>query len=649
MPPKLKPTCFSIVKCPLKNIVIDKKMLKEVENAITRVNQIVSLTYQFLNSYLVHCYKNKIEFPKLDETLIRFIIHSLTYKDNELGPKPDCNPERDSVHNYLWEHFINNIYHESDIECRSHLIQCLLFEETGIMTNIENNVREHFVDYVNKLVNAYFDVKGQINVINKSRISKEIKKERRDKVYKEAWIVKNDIKSIDEDFISDEVHHRWIKKIRKNIIPEHRYPFEDHVKNVTYDVKIDPIAYLPSLYYIVEQLQKINNERREENRINGKDNNNEIKLFQVIPQRTDNVLKHINIDTSVLLELAKGREEYRRWSGTPLRDYDKCRIWENFINLHDKIFKRKLKKYLFNYSIKTDGISVCISFVKKDKDDPDKPQTTKNEKAEIHYIEDSIISDKMKNKTVVAIDPGTSDLIHCATLKNNECSKYRYTYAQRQTETRHYKYEEIRRNLREQPYNGTPVKEIEKPLTNFNSKSLDGFDAYCKKKNEISFQLREFNQMKIHRKLNLNAYINRQKSESSMLRNFSAKFGPAENCLILFGDWDCSTYKWKGRAKAISSNLKYVFKKNGYQIRMINEYNTSKICNACGKKCVKHIRDDGTEVWGLLRCTNTDNCQKYHNYHNRDTNACRNMLKIFDALEKGEGRPKIYTKPPQRN
>ena len=45
-----------------------------------------------------------------------------------------------------------------------------------MITNINNNIQEHFIDHLNKYVNIVFDVKKQRDEITKANRDKELRK-----------------------------------------------------------------------------------------------------------------------------------------------------------------------------------------------------------------------------------------------------------------------------------------------------------------------------------------------------------------------------------------------------------------------------------------------------------------------------------------
>ena len=66
------------------------------------------------------------------------------------------------------------------------------------------------------------------------------------------------------------------------------------------------------------------------------------------------------------------------------------------------------------------------------------------------------------------------------------------------------------------------IIEWETELSKYNRKSLDieQFKEYCIKKNEMNYHLSNFYEKQLYRKLKLNGYWNRLKSEQKLLNQF---------------------------------------------------------------------------------------------------------------------------------
>jgi hypothetical protein len=133
---------------------------------------------------------------------------------------------------------------------------------------------------------------------------------------------------------------------------------------------------------------------------------------------------------------------------------------------------------------------------------------------------------------------------------------------------------------------GHNVKELETVLSQYNKKTsnYDSFKDYITQKNKLNYLLYSHYENKLFRKLKLNIYINTQKSESKMIKNFKKKFGNPENTICVMGDFDKSNNHMKGIEPVICKRFRRLFRNAGYTTYLINEFRTSKLCNYCHKE-----------------------------------------------------------------
>lgn len=197
----------------------------------------------------------------------------------------------------------------------------------------------------------------------------------------------------------------------------------------------------------------------------------------------------------------------------------------------------------------------------------------------------------------------------------------------------------------------TSIKELETLKSYDNKRSIDieKIKIIAKENNEINKMLLESYKMKIYRKLRLNIKINTQKSESNMIKNFSKKMGSKNETMIIIGDYNSGSYNMKGLEPAICKKIRTIFGNAGYECYLIDEYNTSKLCNECEEELSKFLKRKSSNpkksneeelVSGILRCQSSTH--KSEIYHNRDKNAVKNMLKITETLISTKERPKKY-------
>jgi Ethanolamine utilization protein EutJ (predicted chaperonin) len=180
--------------------------------------------------------------------------------------------------------------------------------------------------------------------------------------------------------------------------------------------------------------------------------------------------------------------------------------------------------------IRTDGISICIIFIIVDKNGKPLPKTIQNnnnkEDETIKYIEKATITEELKSKKIVVADPNFSDWLYCGSKnKDGELKTFRYTQNQRRLETKLKKYNNIIDKVNK--ITEKTIKEHETILSKLNSKTCnyDKFKEYIIEKNKLNIILFDHYQQTFFRKLKLNRFINTQKSESKLVKNFSKKFG----------------------------------------------------------------------------------------------------------------------------
>uniref|UniRef100_A0A6C0AEZ4 Uncharacterized protein n=1 Tax=viral metagenome TaxID=1070528 RepID=A0A6C0AEZ4_9ZZZZ len=501
----------------LQNIILNPSILHIIDNLVTRTNKIIIHAYQFIKLYLSFLYQNNTKFPSIDKKFISHVFKVITIrKSNSGGYSEDKMPEQlKLLSSFYQQHYINTLYKNEAIYYDK-LPHILAYEAIDMVTNINNNIQQNFINHLNKYVNIVFKLKEKISEITKNNKDKIIRKELHKNLYQEFYYIKQDLCSFNKDYISDIKYHNWINEQKLKLFPN-KNKF-DH-DSIHYDLKSNTQDYLISMFYILEQFEIFNKH-------NENTDTKEIRLFNVLPLRTNIISKHITIDTCGLIsnfietDIAKNLSNYKK-------DNNQFNLWNRFFKLNHKSLKKN--KYTFNFMIKTDGISVSILFIKLDKNNIPLKKSFKNNTDNFDYIEQVEITQDIKNKKVICIDPGYSDIIYCgAKNEKGDLQTFRYTQNQRRLETKSKKYNKIIEEINtETKISNKSIKEIETKLSKLNSKTInfEKFYKYCIKKNKLNSKLYQHYQQRIFRKLKLNRFINSQKSESKMLNNFKNKFG----------------------------------------------------------------------------------------------------------------------------
>ena len=125
-----------------------------------------------------------------------------------------------------------------------------------------------------------------------------------------------------------------------------------------------------------------------------------------------------------------------------------------------------------------------------------------------------------------------------------------------------------------------------------------------------------------------------------MIQKFKKKFGKLENVVIGFGDWNNSHFM-KGREPTKGIGMRKLFRRNGYDVFLVNEFRTSCFCSyGCEKinqyreTVLRSSGESGTfELYGLYKC---ETCKILWN---RNVNSSLNIHDIVESELNGDGRP----------
>ena len=140
------------------------------------------------------------------------------------------------------------------------------------------------------------------------------------------------------------------------------------------------------------------------------------------------------------------------------------------------------------------------------------------------------------------------------------------------------------------------------------------------------------------------------------MNNFKEKYGDKLGTIVCFGDFEQKKHmKFKEPTKG--KGMRKLFRQNGYEVFLVDEFRTSKMCSRCMEgECEKFMkrknprpyRDEMILVHGLLRCKNECGYEHQPSYWNRDCNASINIYRIAKSAVEGKERPE-YLKRSHQN
>jgi hypothetical protein len=630
------PDKYRCIKLPIQKILksdLPIDVLERINDAVSRTNIITTNSYFLLRLWVLQKYHNNREIPIITEDTIRMSMKSLVKAS--AGPKPKGNNLA------LLQEFQNIGNSIFTLQDGKNLSAILDYYATTMITAIENNIKMHFIDYIKRFVNSYFK-----NIYQNELQNKEFKKQ----FYKELQQVKNDIINDAEILTCDEKYHNWLNDNRYKIVPE------NYDTSYFYDIKVNPQKYLKHMIFMNLQLEEMNT-----------------KMFQFFPLQTHLIPRHIQIDTKSLVELLIDTDKKQYFDNI---ETNKEKLWNTFFKLHH------MNKYVFDYTIITDGYSVSLRFlhtdfvneerIKKDKmkngkklmkgltdeekeikkqekqvqqnklkeenrkrrelEKKEKKETKKEVLHEFPYI-DEVSKDFLYGKHLF-IDPGKRSLL---TIMDDDGNYFSYTNKQRIKETKRIKYSSLLKNYKDKQH----ITEIENTLSLFNSKTCDikNFKEYIKEKLKVNDAIAKLYQNEKFRKYKWYSYINTKRTEDNMLNKIENKYG--KDIKIIIGDWSIG----KQMRNFISTpNLAIKRKLNTrFEVYNIDEFRTSCLNYKTEELCNNLYLPDKKNIERKMHSILTFKMEnKRKGCINRDKNGCKNIQKVFNHyIETGE-RPEKY-------
>jgi hypothetical protein len=621
---------FKGIKISLKSVLKHPDInLPKITNAVIKCNKIVIQVLMFMKLFLLDHYDKHNTLPIINDEFINSCMKILcNEKATGRPPKQEIKELKEKLNAFYKTDFQPLIQNENlDY---THMNTILDYLTIDILTMYENNIKFHYVEYVERYVNVVWKKNFIVSKIRKMNITQKEKEQRVNNLCSQLRKIKTDLLNVTEgskNYKSHTMYHTWINQQKQSITPN-KSTYKKN--NIVYDLMCSPFDYFHCMIAMMKHVEK-----------------EEQTISNVFPMRSEIIPKHIRLDTTTLVHLLmtkkQGIKSEYLTKGNLKRNENK--IWEFFFRTEQKTFHKKY--YEFHHMIETDGISCSLLLLRKDLIGKRLPMMKKGLSSET-YIDELTDYTQLQNKKIVSIDPGLCDLIYCVDSDNKDANKFRYSQDQRKKETKKKKYSKIQLKLKREKINGKTIIEWETELSKLNRKSLTitKFKEYIQKKSEINGLLFAFYEKYIFRKLRLQSYRNTKKSEQKMINNFKRIFGNETDVVVCFGDYEQKQHmKFKEATKG--KGMRTLFRNAGFQTYLVDEFRTSCRCSKCEigickktlvRKNPKPFRSGNVLVHGLICCKN--GC----GYWNRDVNGATNIYKIaYNAINNKE-RPSYLSR-----
>lgn len=222
------------IKDNIKNVIRDPNILPKINTLVYNVNKIVIHAYHFLKFYCIHSYDTYKDVPLIDRKFIGYIFDVLAQRQKKCGGSHSKDVDTDAadrltkknISSFYNEHYIKTIKtfkHVEDIMYYDKLSYILAYEAKDIVTNVNINIQEHFIDHLYKYVNIVFEVEKKKQII-KCCPDKTKRTELYKELYAEIDQIKTDLTSFDA-FVSKPIYHSWIIAQKAQLYPSTKTSF----------------------------------------------------------------------------------------------------------------------------------------------------------------------------------------------------------------------------------------------------------------------------------------------------------------------------------------------------------------------------------------------------------------------------------------
>lgn len=638
---------YKTIKCSLKSIIKDENLIKQLNDEVLKVNEIVTRTYLFIKQYTLYLRENKQALMDVtDFDFISMSMRTICINDKKGANMSDVNKKLLEKLGKFYDEEFSKIYTE---KCNAvGLSQILNFTKMQMTTAYTNNIVMNYQKYLKSYLISMFLEKNkkEYEKIKDKNTRKAYVKNIANKVMVSiSDIFCGRVSGTFGDMKSEEEYKELVITNKDKFLPSN---IDFSEKGLLNDLEKNPTRYFEKMINMCTELEK-NNKR----------------LFACFPLRTSLVPSNIDLDTMSLITLfitPKNEDENNEKQGISklLKDniiIFRDRIWSTLVDLNRKQFKWN-KNYEFDHHIQTDGINATILFAHKDMKGIELRQQKDCNKDVYKYVDkmgmvegindETLMKEeitKMCEKyTILLLDPGKNPdlLFMCNYDENRKNIKYmKYTTKQRIHEMQTIKNRNTLKKYKKEKNMG----EIEKKLSEISNKTCDyeKFKKYMKTKSEVDIILKPLYEKEFIRKLKLRSYINKLRSESKLVNNIKNKFKEnKKEIIIMYGDWSRTT-QMRGIISTPCIGIKRRLSED-FKIMDINEFRTSCLDNKTldknfnAKVTTKNGKVKNLHAVLVSTISKTHNGNTIKRFQNRDRNSVLNMVNIIEYYKKNGKR-----------
>lgn len=572
------------IKCALTSVLRNKEEAKPIiETLVQKCNNIMVEAFMFTRAFILHKFDHTDPecLPKFDQTFFRYAVSSVVDVSER---------KKKSILFSEMRTFYQGHYPRGPQEDANKLAEILHELADEIRIAMENNIWMYFQARLRHFIRRSIHLKDPDANRHKAEIFALIR------AFETPGIVP-----------APEIYQEFYDTFREYILP---LTWE---KSLNYNAKKDPRTFL---FYLLRMTTILENEG--------------IKTWQVLPLRTELIPKHIPITTSIIttalsnLVLPRAKEQTGDLSlnTTKLLKVNKEVVWNSLLNLNAKVFKKRKD---FAYYVRTDGVSISLTFGKSSESAQEKIFEHSDELTPNQIVH-------LRNAELIGCDPGNANILFLYSGKTDK--KLVYTKRQRHSECGFISYKKFElRQRNKRLLSGKTIEERMTELSTENSQTVDleRFLRYVQAKRLFNQEVSSMYNRAIFRKKKFDIHRRTQRSEDNLNNRIKETFQNGDKKIVIgYGDWSVGS---QNTLRHSSPSPKIgIRRKLNFQSITVSERYTSKTCPYCHNILTPTPGKDG-KCHRLLCCSTCQTITKQGETKNlvinRDLVGAKNIWKRF--------------------
>lgn len=230
---------YKAIKQNLSNIVKHKEVQDTLLDVVLSSHKIVVHTLQFMKMYMLFSYDTQDGLPKIDHAFITNIMKVICDKSTKEPVKKRGRPPKADTTNLrkTFEQFYDEHYPSGQVDPISYknMNTTLDYLAIDILTCYETNIKQHYVEYVERFVNVLYQKKQQLQSLSNNEASAFVNMLRK---------VKNNILNREE--VPAEVQPHLSK-----IMPQRTFEKD----SIRYDIQCHPQDCLSCMVYMMKYVE----------------------------------------------------------------------------------------------------------------------------------------------------------------------------------------------------------------------------------------------------------------------------------------------------------------------------------------------------------------------------------------------------------